>query len=95
MLIFQGANLKWNLKGKNEKFKSFIVDPNKEKIFIIMDPSHMVKLIRNRLASCGKFIDADGNKIEWRYIAALYEYSIKHGLYTHKLTKKHMEWKRQ
>lgn len=59
-----------------------------------MDPSHMVKLIRNRLASCGTFFDTSGNKIEWRYIKALYEYSQKQGLYTHKLTKKHMEWKR-
>lgn len=54
----------------------------------------MIKLVRNRLASCEKFLDGDGNKIEWRFIVALYKYSIENDFYTHKLTKKHMEWER-
>lgn len=90
-----GAHLNWDVTGKNEKFKPFISNSiTKEKIFVILDPSHMVKLVRNRLASCGKFFDDDGNPIEWRYIVSLYKYSIKHGFHTHKLTKKHIEWER-
>lgn len=67
---------------------------NDEIFFVILDPCHMLKLIRNRLASCSKFIDGENNNIEWRYIVALYQYSIKNGLHTHKLTKKHIDWER-
>lgn len=88
-----GADLQWNLSGKNKQFKPYIIDSvNNEKIFIYLDPCHMLKLIRNRLASCGKFFDTNGNQIEWRYIVALYEYSIKNDFHTHKLTKKHIDW---
>lgn len=90
-----GANLKWNTTGSNKQFKPFFFDPvNHEKIFIMLDPCHMIKLVRNRLASSGKFFDIDGNQIEWKYIVALYNYSINHDFHTHKLTKKHIEWER-
>lgn len=90
-----GANLQWNVTKKNKQFKPFILDPiNNKKIFVFLDPSHMVKLVRNRLASCEKFIDINGNQIEWRYIENLYKYSIKNDFHPHKLTKKHIEWKR-
>lgn len=90
-----GAFLKWKTNGKNQHFQTFIVNPiNNERIYIILDPSHMEKLVRNQLASCKVFFDENGDKIEWRYIEALYEYSIKNNFHSHKLTKKHIDWKR-
>lgn len=90
-----GANLKWNVTGRNPQFKPYFLDSiNNEKIFIILDPCHMIKLVRNHLASSGKFFDGDGNPIEWRYIKSLYEYSVKNDFHTHKLTKKHIDWLR-
>lgn len=90
-----GAKLKINSKTKNRKFRPYIDNPiNKEKIYIFLDPCHMEKLIRGRLATCKVFYDVNGNKIEWRYIEALYEYSCKNDFRTHKLTKKHMQWER-
>lgn len=48
-----GAKLKINCKQTTCDFKPFIENPiNKEKIYIILDPCHMEKLIRNR---CVKF----------------------------------------
>lgn len=90
-----GAKLKINLKVKNRTFKPYIINPiTNERIFIIMDPCHMEKLVRNRWAACGVFFDGDGNKIEWRFIEALYNYSCSNDFRTHKLTKKHMQWQR-
>lgn len=90
-----GAHLKWNVTAKKQNIKPFIINPvSNEKIFVLLDPCHMLKLVRNRLASCGKFIDPDDNTIEWRYIVSLHEYSVKYGLHTHKLTKKHIDWER-
>lgn len=90
-----GARLKWNSSGNNQNYAPFIINPvNNEKVYVMLDPSHMIKLARNRLASCEKFLDGDGNKIEWRFIVSLYKYSIENDFYTHKLTKKHIEWER-
>lgn len=89
------ANLKINLKIKNRKFMPYVINPiSKERIHIIMDPCHMEKLVRNRWADCGVFFDGAGNKIEWRFIEALYTYSCANDFRTHKLTKKHMQWQR-
>lgn len=86
-----GANLNVN----STNFKPYIVNPiNNEKIYIILDPCHMEKLVRNRWASCGVFIDGNGKRIEWRYIVALYEYSCRNDFHTHKLTKRHIQWNR-
>lgn len=90
-----GAELKINLKQKNRKFRPFIVNPiNKNKIFVMLDPCHMEKLIRNRWATCKVFFDGAGNKIEWKYIEDLHKYSCQNDFRTHKITKKHMQWER-
>lgn len=90
-----GAFLKWKTSEENQKFKSFFINPiNNERIYIIMDPSHMEKLVRNQWASCRVFFDENGDKIDWRYVEDLYEYSYKNDFHTHNLTKKHIDWKR-
>lgn len=91
---FLGANLNVNVKGQNKQLKPFILNPvNNTKIYIFFDPCHMEKLIRNRWASCKVFFNDKGNKIEWRYIEALYAYSRDNDFQVHKLTKKHVQWK--
>lgn len=84
-----------NLDVKSKKFQPFIVNPiTKEKTFIILDPCHMEKLVRNRWAACRVFFDRSGNKIEWRFIEELYKYTNENDFRTHKIGKKHIEWKR-
>lgn len=79
----------------SKKFEPFIHNLlNNELIYIILDPCHMEKLVRNALASKKIFYDKQNNKIEWRYIEALYKYSSGHDFRTHKLSKKHIEFKR-
>lgn len=90
-----GAFLKWNINGKNGRFKPFFTNPiNKEKIYVIMDPSHMEKLVRNQWATCEVFYDEHDGEIKWEYIESLYKYSIENDFHTHKLTKKHINWNR-
>lgn len=85
-----------NLKVFSEDFQPYILDPiNKEKIYIILDPCHMEKLVRNTLSNRNVFFAGKKeNKIEWRYIESLYNYSRENNFRTHKLSKKHIEWKR-
>lgn len=74
--------------------EAHIYDPTNRdrKIFIILDPAHMLKLVRNCLGT-RNLIDADGGMIEWRYIKSLYEVQsdLSYNL-GNKLTKEHMEW---
>lgn len=85
-----------NLNVLSPEFQPYLLDPmNNEKIYIILDPVHMEKLVRNTLSNRAEFFANDKeHKIEWRYIVALYEYSKEHNLQTHKLSKKHIDWKR-
>lgn len=84
-----------NLDVYSKDFKPYIMNPiTNERIYVYLDPCHMEKLTRNRLATVKTFIDRNSNKIEWRYIEALHEYTLSNGLHTHKITKRHMQWKR-
>lgn len=66
-----------------------------EKTYIILDPSHMLKLVRNTIGKRKTLYDSDGNKIEWKYFELLETYRNKKGyILAHKLTKKHIQWNR-
>lgn len=55
----------------------------------------MEKIVRNTLSNRKEFFaDKKNNKIEWKLIESLYEFSRENNFKTHKLTKKHVEWKR-
>lgn len=60
-------------------------------IHVILDASHMVKLLRNYFAS-RTIYDSDKKKIQFKYIERLESYRIKHNFITHKLTKRHIQW---
>lgn len=84
-----------NLDVLSTSFQPYFHNPiNGEKIYTILDPCHMEKLVRNILAGKGVIYHNNGNKIEWKYVDVLYEISKKYDLRTHKLNKKHIQWRR-
>lgn len=77
----------------NGDYKSYFINPyNNQKIQIIVDPSHAIKLVRNTLGNI-KTIYEGPNKIEWQYLVDLVDFSANRtfGL-THKLTKRHIQY---
>lgn len=78
-----------------DDMRTFFMDPHsKRKIYIISDPSHCIKLVRNNLFSRKSFVDSNGDNIQWHFIKSLVEYGKKNdfGL-THKLTNRHINFK--
>lgn len=82
-----------NLNVHSVDFQPYFINPqNGEKIFIILDPCHMQKLVRNTLAGRGMILYRKNRQIKWEHIVSLHEYSKTNNMRTHKLTKKHIEW---
>lgn len=75
-------------------FRPYFNNPsNNDKIHIILDPSHMIKLIRNTLARNKVLYDDNNSKIEWKYFEELERFRNERGYtLTHKLSKKHIQW---
>ena len=51
-----------------------------EKFFVILDPCHMLKLVRNCLGQFKILKDSEGNNIEWRFIENLVDLQETEGL---------------
>lgn len=70
------------------------LQPN-HKVFCLLDPPHMLKLVRNCIGT-RNLIDGDGGIIQWKYFEELYEAqkSLPWNL-ANKITKAHMEWEKQ
>ncbi|KAM7286096.1 THAP domain-containing 9 [Ixodes scapularis] len=67
-----------------------------QRVFILMDICHMLKLLRNALASLQVIKDPDGRSIRWLYIERLNKLQEEQGLRAgNKLRPAHMEWDRQ
>lgn len=65
---------------------------NSERIHIIYDPSHMIKLVRNHLEKRKVFYDYKNGAIEWKFIERLYVLKIsKKFIGTHKLSSEHIQ----
>lgn len=63
------------------------------RVFIMFDPCHMLKLIRNHFATANFLIDDTGRKIEYRFIQELFRLQEEEGLRLgNKLKKKHRMW---
>lgn len=83
-----------NLDAFDSNFKPYIENPfNGSTIFLTLDPSHMEKLIRNLLGNHKELLTESGKKIEWKYFVELEKMSKGGNMLTHKLTKKHIEFK--
>lgn len=63
-----------------------------EKIFVFHDAPHMLKLVRNCLGDEKVLRDRENRLIEWKFVERLYRAKVS-GLCSHKLTKRHIEWK--
>lgn len=87
MCALFGANLKVN----SPEFKPYF-KVRDQQVHIFFDACHMIKLIRNRLASKGILIDYEGNKIYWQYFVDLVQKNDHGYCLTHKMSKKHIEW---
>lgn len=73
--------------------KPYFLNPDTdEKVFVLYDAPHMIKRIRNCLSDARTLHDSNGQPIEWNFIEQLYE-SSKNIQASHKLTKKHIDWK--
>lgn len=82
-----------NFTEKNGEYKTFFINPhNDRKMYIMYDPSHMEKLVRNILGSL-KTLYAGEDKIEWKYFVELVKFSRQQNFgLTHKMNKRHIEW---
>lgn len=59
----------------SEDMKPYFIDPHSgRKIYIMLDPSHCEKLVRNNLAGSGTIWDTDNGRIEWDLFSKLVEF---------------------
>lgn len=74
-----------------DNIRPFIMNPaNGKKIFLVLDPPHMLKLIRNCIAAMSPLKDGDNNVILWSFFEKLV--SKKSDLVSHRMTKKHIDF---
>lgn len=65
-------------------------------VYIVLDACHMIKLIRNSLATVSHLVDEDGKFVKWAYVKALDALQREEGLRLgNKLTSAHVQWERQ
>ncbi|CAL1294995.1 unnamed protein product, partial [Larinioides sclopetarius] len=65
-------------------------------IHVILEPCHMIKLVRNTLASKGSIFDGQGRMIKWEYIESLHKFQQEEGLLAAtKVRTRHIQWKRE
>ena len=91
MLKDLGASL-----NPNQLDPSFPHPSSGERVFVLLDVCHMLKLLRNSFATCGLLKDAEGNIIRWQYLEYLHQIQEKEGLHlANKLRQSHMCWQAQ
>lgn len=63
------------------------------KVYLVLDPPHMLKLIRNCLANKGILYDQNGGEIKWDLIQSLVTLQLNENVnFGNKLTKTHIEY---
>lgn len=99
-LTFDGLKTNFSmcrLLGADFENGAYIPDPFDEnrKIYVFLDPPHMIKLARNCFAT-RNLIDSKGRVIQWRHIELLYE-AQKNLSWNigNKITKEHMQWEKR
>lgn len=76
-----------------DNLKPYIRNPvDNSKIFIMMDPPHMIKLMRNYIGSCKQIFDSSGRVIDWEFYEKLEMLRQTNEFVTHRLTKKHIKY---
>ena len=99
-VIFDGASKNISMAEKLgcniKKLESSFPHSSKtnEKVHVVLDICHMLKLARNAFADIKIFCTSSGEKISWEYVLALYRTQKKDVLYlANKLKSKHVEWR--
>lgn len=73
--------------------KPYFVDEfDGSNIFIIFDPVHMVKLIRNSLGDLNYIQDPQLGRIKWSHFVSLENFRVRSKFMTHGLTKRHIQY---
>lgn len=76
-----------------ENIIPYFIDPaSNNKVYVLLDPCHMIKLLRNALGDVGYIRDPSRGKIEWAYFVRLENLRVKRKYVTHKLNKKHIQY---
>ena len=66
------------------------------RVYVVLDVCHLLKLMRNCLASYGILKDDNGDKINWNYIEQLHKLQDTEGFRLgNKLKDVHMQWQKQ
>lgn len=100
---FDGYSTNWSMarqlgcKFQDNDFITYFSHPViKKNIYIILDPCHMLKLVRNTLGEKGSIVDENNQFIDWKYISALNELQVGEGLHLgNKLRPQHVDFKKQ
>lgn len=67
-----------------------------QNVTVLLDPCHMVKLMRNAFSDLKVLVDPDGKEIKWEFIQSLQCLQGEEGLRAgNKLRLEHIEWHRQ
>lgn len=82
-----------NFRDQCGNYNSFFPHPiDGSKVYIMYDPSHMEKLIRNTLGNVRILLDGD-KKIEWKYFEDLVQFSRSNSMgLALKINKRHLEF---
>ncbi len=69
---------------------------NTQRVQVILDVCHIIKLLRNQWASVGKFVDPDGNIVDFGLIRKLHELQEEEVFrFGNKIKTKHIEFQKQ
>lgn len=72
-------------------FAPYLLNPfDGEKVFIILDAPHMIKLIRNCIGTLKTLYVSNGKTSEWKFFEMLEDLRAKCDIVTHKITKQHI-----
>lgn len=89
MFELLGASFKLN------DIRPYIMNPvTDKKIYTMLDPCHMLKLVRNCLMNRGIIHDGEDHAIKWNHFEKLEDARVSKGFVQHKLNKTHIECER-
>lgn len=84
-----------NLNVMSNSFQPYFFNGNGQKIFLMYDNCHLLKLVRNSIGNLGVISTGSNEKIEWSYFEKLLQFVKSRGFeHSHKLTKKHIEFRK-
>lgn len=63
-------------------------------VFTVLDPPHMLKLLRNSLYDVKTMYDREGRKIEWKFYVNLVNLGQEQDFVSHKMTRAHLDLSR-